>query len=378
MAIAAAYVLGDVDLVVPLGRAGVPVVLVSPPDEPARRSRYVRRWVPSVDHWASPELLVDLLLEAARDEAVRPVLFPQTDGDLLALSRGRGRLAGTFHVPLADAELVEDLADKARFAGLCERLDLPVPPTQVLQPDEDEPVRLDLPLVVKPTTRGGLVRLGEAAKAVRVDTPEQLDAVRQRLRAAGVVAVAQARVEGPEQRVESWHGYVDPGGQVVAAFTGVKVRTWPAQHGHSTVLATTDPTGDAADVRAASEDVVRRLGLTGVAKLDWKRDSAGRLHLLEVNPRFTLWQHVGALAGVDLAALVHADCTGRPRPAVGRARPGLVWCDPVRDLRAVLARELPARRWLRTALTCDARSGAAGLDVGPLAARVALHRRRSR
>ena len=106
MAIAAAYVLGDVDLVVPLGRAGVPVVLVSPPDEPARRSRHVRRWVPSVDHWASPELLVDRLLEAARDEVVRPVLFPQNDGDLLALSRGRGRLAGTFHVPLADAGLV--------------------------------------------------------------------------------------------------------------------------------------------------------------------------------------------------------------------------------------------------------------------------------
>ena len=371
--IAAAYVLGDVDLVVPLGRAGIPVVLVSGSDEPARRSRHVRRWVPAVDHWTQPDLLVDRLLQAAGGESPRPVLFVQTDGDLLAVSRRRERLGHAFALPLADADLVEDLVDKARFARLCERLDLPVPPTQVLLPESDEDVRLEPPLVVKPTTRAGLVRLGEAAKAVPVDTAQQLAQVRVRLRAAGVTAVAQERIEGSEQRVESWHGYVDGRGELVAAFTGVKVRTWPAQHGHSTVLATTD----ADDVRRASEDVVRRIGLTGVAKLDWKRDPDGRLHLLEVNPRFTLWQHLGAVAGVDLAALVHADCTGRARPPVRPAPPGLVWCDPVRDLRAVLARELPAPAWVRTVLTCDARSGAAGLDVGPLIARVALHRRRS-
>ncbi len=41
-------------------------------------------------------------------------------------------------------------------------------------------------------------------------------------------------------------------------------------------------------------NIVERLGLTGVAKLDFKRDMQGKLKLLEINPRFSLWHHAGA------------------------------------------------------------------------------------
>src|SRR5207248_11659011 len=43
---------------------------------------------------------------------------------------------------------------------------------------------------------------------------------------------------------------------------------------------------DAPDVAALGRDVLARLRFAGVAKLDFKRDRAGRLWLLEINPRF--------------------------------------------------------------------------------------------
>ena len=43
-----------------------------------------------------------------------------------------------------------------------------------------------------------------------------------------------------------------------------------------------------------------RLGLKGLVKLDFKRADDETLHLLEVNPRFSLWHHLGAVAGVNL------------------------------------------------------------------------------
>jgi predicted ATP-grasp superfamily ATP-dependent carboligase len=47
---------------------------------------------------------------------------------------------------------------------------------------------------------------------------------------------------------------------------------------------------------------------------------------LEINPRFTLWHHAGAVAGVNIPALVYADLTGTPRPATARAKAGVRRC----------------------------------------------------
>ena len=65
-------------------------------------------------------------------------------------------------------------------------------------------------------------------------------------------------------------------------------------------------------------DVVARLGFRGVIKLDFKEDERdGCLYLLEANPRFNLWHHPGAIAGVNLPALVYSDLVspGSARPA---------------------------------------------------------------
>ena len=43
-------------------------------------------------------------------------------------------------------------------------------------------------------------------------------------------------------------------------------------------------------------------------KLDFKqREATGGLYLLEANPRFNLWHHAGAVAGVNLPLLVYRD-----------------------------------------------------------------------
>jgi D-aspartate ligase len=55
--------------------------------------------------------------------------------------------------------------------------------------------------------------------------------------------------------------------------------------------------------------VLARLGVRGVAKLDIKRDDRGRLHLLEINPRSNLWHDPGAVAGVNLPAMVCCGCS---------------------------------------------------------------------
>ena len=116
--------------------------------------------------------------------------------------------------------------------------------------------------------------------------------------------------------------------------------------------------------------------LRGVAKLDFKRAPDGARKLLEVNPRFNLWHHPGALAGVNLPALVYERLHGGPAPAAGVARAGVTWCSS-HDLQAARAAGVGLVPWARWVAGCDAISGLAWNDPFPLP-RAAAWRARGR
>jgi D-aspartate ligase len=367
--------MGDMDLLRPLALAGVETAVVARPGTPQRYSSHVGASLDWVDHWTQQDVLVEHLMRFGLSQPVPPVLFYQSTGDLLTVSRHRERLRQAFRFVIADAALVEELTDKAGFQRVAERLDLPVPATRHLRPGADPAgwdVALRFPVIVKPITRHfeRWTKVERDAKAVKVDRREDLQRLWPRIAAADLEVLAQEMVAGPESSIESYHTYVKEGGEVVAEFAGKKIRTRPAEFGYSTAVRLVD----APDVVALGRDVVARLGLVGVAKLDFKRDPYGRLYLLEVNPRFTLWHHPAAVAGVNIPALVFADLTGRARPPQTPPRAGVRWCDLWEDAAAAHALGQLDARWVVSAITCEAKSGFAWDDPMPFVRGVVLPR----
>ena len=212
------------------------------------------------------------------------------------------------------------------------------------------------------TSAPGASNPSYSAKVLRAGSRDELAALWPRLAAAGLDVVLQEEVPGDVVPVESYHAYVDASGLVSGEFTGRKIRTLPPRHGFSTALTSTE----AGDVAAVGRDVLERLGFRGVAKLDFKRAPDGRLFLLEVNPRYSLWVHLGALAGVNIPQLVHSDLAGWPRPAPSRARGGVRWCRPWKDLAAARHCGVPVARWVPFMLGCEANSAWALDDPMPL------------
>lgn len=360
-----ALVMGDVDMVRALGLAGIGAAFFGPDDEPARLSRHVRAQLPWIDPWDEQEELVEALLAFARAQPEPPVLLPQTDATLLLASRHRDRLSEGFRLALADAELVEGLVDKGRFQALAAEHALPVPPAQRLRPVPGGPppaLEVPFPLVVKPLTRTpGWTQLAGSSKALHVLDGDGLAAAWPELSELPTELLAQQLISGPESRIESFHVYVDPRGEIAGSFTGRKIRTFPVDYGHSTAVEIVA----LPDVAQLGREVVARLALKGVAKLDFKRDDAGRLHLLEINPRVNLWHYPGALAGVNLPALMYADLTGRERPPVSARPRELAWVDPLQDMRAARAWGVSPWAWLRFLAGCRAICGLAWADPAP-------------
>ncbi len=351
-----ACVLGDMDLVRPLGLGGIRCAVVGSRGDHTAHSRHTERMLPFEGF--GEDDLVEALVGFGRDEAQPPVLYFEEDVHLLMVSRHRHRLATAFRFTLPEPGLVEQLVDKARFQRLAETLSLPVPRARVLHPGADvSPPDLGLPypLVVKPLVRReSWAAVERGGKAVRVDGAGDLRALWPRLAAAGIDLLAQELIPGPETGIESYHVYVDERGEVAGEFTGRKIRTFPMVYGHSTALTITDIRGAAADVAATGRELAARIGLRGVAKFDFKRAPDGRLYLLEINARFNLWHHLGAVAGVNLPALVHADLAGRERPRPAIARPGCCWCRPGQDRLAAREAGLSTFAWLAWVARCEA------------------------
>lgn len=367
---APACVIGEIDLVRALGIAGIGSIVVSPPGDFTRYSRHRRGVVSRLDAAHQPELLADRLVSFARGRDEQPVLFYNGDWDLLMVSRLRERLAEGFRFVIPDAELVEDLVDKRRFQRRSAELGLPVPRAfELLAGAEPPDLELRYPLVVKPLTREHSTWQPLARAKVRpVANPAELRALGDELAEAGIDVLVQEEVPGPETLIESHHVYVDAAGQIAGEFTGRKIRTYPAAYGYSTALEVTH----APDVAAVGRDVLQKLDFRGVAKLDFKRHPVdGSLHLLEINPRFNLWHHPGAKAGVNIPALVYDDLTGRPRGPQPVARPGVRWCSPWRDVQAVRESGDSVVRWAAWMLRAEAKCAIAWDDPLPLPGAVA-------
>jgi predicted ATP-grasp superfamily ATP-dependent carboligase len=337
------------------------VVLASAePDPNASLSRYCLRAVRTPSWVDDPSGAVKALLDWSRLQHEPPVLFYQGDHDLLAISRSRALLAPHARIILPEAELVEALVDKIRFAELANARDLPVPPTRALRASSNlaaQAKRWDaFPCVLKPATRSPRFRaIGNDQKALRIPDRETLEQTLGALREEDGPFVLQAAIEGSEDQIVSYHAYVRPGGDVVAEFSGRKVRTAPRLYGYSSYIEITDDP----QVQAHGRDVLAALDFAGVAKIDFKRDARdGRLYLLEINPRFNLWHHPAMVAGVSIPELVYRDAVEPgSAPHARVTKPGVRWVSLQDDLWAMrqyrAAGELSLGEWAAQMTTVD-------------------------
>ena len=370
-----ACVIGDMDLVRPLGMAGIRCITVSAPASPPWFSRFTVGGVPWVDPLSQPDELAEQLIERLVDfglaQQSKPVLFYEQDWELLLVSRFRKRLGEAFRFVIPEADHVEAMVDKRRFQVLADQLGWPVPrgmslnAASELRPDD---VDLRFPILVKPMSRrtGTWKEVAESsggveAKVLVVSTREGLREVWPRVMKTKEDFLLQESIPGPESSIESYHAYIDRDGMPAGQFTGRKIRTYPSSMGYSTALTISK----AQDVADLGRDLLHQLGFKGVAKIDFKRDADGHLHLLEINPRFTLWHHLGAHAGVNLPALVYDDLTGKDRGPAVAVRPGVRWCWLQGDARAAREQGMSWPSWLLWALTCEARANLAWDDPMP-------------
>ena len=168
--------------------------------------------------------MLGFLIALAREEKVRPVLLATADeyAELIALNHDR--LADSYRIVTAPAEVVRDVSDKARFASLAADLGLPVPRAVALGRDgvPSKVGTLRFPVVVKPdhfrAWAADRMRARDLApaKAIPAADPRELRELVARLGPLAERAVVQELVVGPDDGHIDYHALAGPGGQAVS------------------------------------------------------------------------------------------------------------------------------------------------------------------
>ena len=314
-----------------LAADGIPCVLA---DEDrygvARFSRYAKRTL-RCPRYLSKAFPAWLKQVASQHGLEGWSLIPTHDEQVLQISRHLTDQDFPFRYAGPDRNTFETLYDKRRSHLWAESLGLEpprsfLPETKRDRPDSEE---LAYPFLVKPAIKENFKKQTNQ-KAILVRDEAQLEAL-----LSGTLEpvpaqelIYQELITGRSEHNWSYAGFFVRG-EPIAAFTARRTRQHPPDFGRAStfVEAVHDP-----EVEERSLAALRSLQYTGLAEVEWKRDSATkRLRYLEINARSWGWHSLSEDVVGNLATMVHHYLSGQK---LGHIKPtyGGSWVRYLTDL----------------------------------------------
>ncbi len=296
-----------------LGRVGIPVFAVQRNSFiPSGVSRYLRgKFLWRTDAQDSDRFLEEM---ASIGKILdRPtILVPTDDLSAILIAEHADELASPFIFARPPATLPRMLANKRCLYELCHHLGIPSPHT-VFPHSHGELIDLtahmQFPVVVK-ATEPWLLPRSIKSTAIVSDRQELIGYFDNFWRKSPATTLMIQKMIPPSSS-EDWfvHGYCDHQSNPIAVFTGVKLRSYPALAGPTTL-------GRSFRNDALREQAIKlfsAIGYHGIMDLDFRLDRRdGRYYLLDFNPRigaqFRLFEDSG---GIDVVRALHLDLTGR-------------------------------------------------------------------
>ena len=335
-----------------LARNDIPVIGIA--SNPRHHACYTRVCEKIIVADTTSEKLVDTLRALAEDLSSRAVLYPCHDHCVSIVSRHRAVLRDFFYIMLADADVLEALAEKTSFYELATELSVKVPQTHILSKQADAIAlapTLQYPCVLKPTMRSPQWNARTMAKAFHVKDEQEFLATYKKICDWAPEMMVQQWIVGDDTSLYSCNCYFDSQSRLVTSFVARKLRQWPPRVGSSCF-------GEEVRndyVRDATISIFRHVGYSGLGYVEMKQDQrTGEHYAIEANiGRPTGRSAIAEAGGIEMLLAMYCDATGRPMPEnLEQQYRGVKWIDLRHDFQSALqyvrSGELSIGEWFRS------------------------------
>ncbi len=335
-----------------LGRKGVPVYGADFKQwEVGRFSKYCR-YHKGLSQHQEGEALCQALIEFAEKLNAKPVLYLTKDDYIEMVYPHFQRLKEHFIFSTTVNGNADRFLNKKSFYTLCREHDVELPATYMPENiDEVRSVARDIhyPAIIKPAVIHQVRRQLRGRKVIQVQTSEELISNYERLAGYSSDLIIQEVIPGPDDLISIAACYFDEHSQPKAIFVGRKIRQYPPYFGSACAAESSwDP-----EIARMSIEFLQRVKFSGLCGTEFKRDPRdGRLKMIEINPRLTLWMGLARAAGIDVAYEAYQRLLGYELPEAAQQVDGVRWIYLQRDVVASLyymtRRQISLRSWARS------------------------------
>lgn len=291
------------------GEVGIPVYAIDTVRGFGSLSRYAKFWK-CPDPSTSERKFIDFLIERSKQFEHRPLLFPTMDSWATAASKHKTALLRHFHVMTADWEIIRLVIKKDEFFRWAQQRKYPVPKTYL---NLDEINKDAFPIVAKPAFRYISSNskcnkyISEMSNRLRLTDLNTIEDFNEFCGQYGELLphfIFQEKVMGMANRMYSVGIYADKNSELLAIFTGRKVRGLPPDIGDC-LVGQSEPLPELVEL---TRKLVRDLRYTGVAEVEFKKDARTEEYkLIEINPRSWSWIGITPACGVNIPLIAYND-----------------------------------------------------------------------
>jgi predicted ATP-grasp superfamily ATP-dependent carboligase len=298
-----------------LGRRGLSVAALEIPSlveesgrVPAFSSRWCQRAFIAPAYEQNTEPFLAYLKQVLNTFGTR-VLITSSDGTLALLRAHREELGHLAHIALAKESALEIAVNKDQTLKIAKQVGIGVPRGVVVKAVDEvaEAIReIGLPAVVKPIESW----LWGEQQGVRlvcqlVTTHDEARRAVEGLTLFGGRALFQQFLSGKREAVSFLYAH----GTLYARFAQWAKRMQPPLGGASVFR---QSIAIPQDIGYQAECLIREIELEGYSEVEFRRDSAGKPYLMEINPRLSASVEVAVRAGVDFPYLLYQWANGDP------------------------------------------------------------------
>ena len=273
-------------------------------------------------------------------------LLPVNDTYVRSLALHWNKLSECYN-PLFEInnDTLEDITNKLSFSQFCKKIGIPRPEEYTI--DDVLADKVSYPIIFKPDERNTVENLRKKVFKVKISNDsEDAKSFIEQLRSDNIHVIIQQLIPGGDDELYT-AGVSAKDGQLLACFTGKKVRQFPPTAGQAALAMATD----CPKIVAYAKRIVEEAKFTGLSQIEFKHHN-GEYYVIEMNPRSWSWHGLAKPAGVDLPKiLIEAfDANSIPESPIINTTNGIYWHYFLEDFyyHYILSKNLTLKQLFRT------------------------------
>ncbi len=296
-----------------LGYEGVETIAVDYQDKElyGSKSKYLGSHVMAPDFKKEKDGYLNKLIEIAKAEEDKPVLFPSADPYAEFVDENLEELKKYYLIPMEEQGLWTRVMKKESLNEMASENKLNVPET--IMPNEENLYKrveeeLGYPCIVKPTDSPAFVAVFRR-KIFHCHNEEELKEALDKTKSEGLEVFVQRIIPGFDDHMYTFDYYVDRKGKVTHWMTCRKLRQFPINFGASVYTEQIH----VPELGEIGIPFVEKIGYRGFGEIEFKKDAkTGKFYIIEINTRTTSLNELLYKVGINFTYVAYRDMIGDP------------------------------------------------------------------